>query len=298
MSNTSVAKFGDILKSTWTGATTLQDWSDLIKILLKDKGLNCEEEGTLAELLCDLEQAQKQLISLERNSETLSYRDFVHSICDTELYTRCIRAPNLTREATKRLIDIWTDHSTEPCSLPPNIGNIITSFTTVAGPAEHAGVVGLQPSNWDPAENELDSIAQSLAPALGVSNTGSTFSSISIQRNEGLVQLKYPENGGYAQVEVNIGRLSKVQSIDVNEAWKHYDFRMKCATTGPADLIYIQAMKLVKMITDRYAERRDGKKSVFKRKATRDDDDRWRPTTSGHKRRREDPTALNGQSHF
>lgn len=114
-------------------------------------------------------------------------------------------------------------------------------------------------------EEDIDTIAKLLGPALRQSNTGSIYSSISIRREDGLCQLKYPESRGYAMVEVNIGRCSMLTGIESNEAWKHYDYRTKILVPSAVDPLYIQAMKMVKTATKRMSQRQDGRRMMFRR---------------------------------
>jgi len=199
-----------------------------------------------------------------RNYAKCSLMSFINSICDTELYMLFTREISVDNLPMQRLIDIYNEVFSGPSTSSGTMENTTTLCTTATGPRDAVDAPDRAVSNSNvETVADIDIIERCLAPQLGPSTIGSIFSSISTQRDGKLVQLKYPEKNGFAQVEVSIGQYSKVQLFESSEQWKAFDYRTKIATTGPLDPIYSQAMKLIRMICERVKDRDDARKTTF-----------------------------------
>lgn len=258
-----------LFKKSWVnGIQTPSTWLKSLELLAKRKDLNQEDVDKFGELGFSFQEALNKISSQQENLEKCSLQNFVGLIYDTELYTRFMRVRSLTKSQIELLVETYNEISTEPFLSLESTAIITTSSTTATGPAQLVDVPDSGPSNaTERLENDdLDTIGKLLAPQLGTSNTGSICSSISIQQDDGLTMLKYPEDRGYAIVEVNLARFSKVAHLESNEAWKAYDFRTKIVLDTPLDHIHILAMKLIRNVTERLRTREDFKRSHFKHK--------------------------------
>lgn len=172
----------------------------------------------------------------------------------------------MPNETIMLLINCWNDSSMEPLLSWPVMETIGMSSTIAVGTTARAGAVASDSSSKIIFKevNMTDLIASLLGAAIGPSSTDSISSNISIQRPEGLVSLDYPENFGYTTVEINIATHSEVQGIESREAWKAYDFRIKHVVKSPLEKTYIKVINLIRNITERYQNRENFKRTVFK----------------------------------
>ena len=292
MANTSAVKYIQLLNKSWRGFETLKIWEQVIRFATEEEAFDEEDKQWFGELGYHYQQAITEIEQAGKNLEKYSLVHFVAAIRGTELFTRYMGVPCLSKRVTSRLCEIFNDLSTEVCLSWDIITSTTTSSTTATGAA--AVVDALESKDCNSVQdsgNELDTIGKLLQPVLGVSSTGSICSSISTQQDGALVQLKFPESYGYAIVEVNLALVSKVQHLDSNEAWKAYEYRSKIVVPNALDNLYIQATKLILGVTERLTKREDGKRTVFRKRQTEegdaDEEDRYRAGPSnGNKRRR------------
>lgn len=262
--------FIKIFKKSWVNSEeTIPTWTQVFRFLVDQKDLSEEDRSHFAAIGAEYASTVTELVEPQlKKLEQLSLAGFVALIYDTELYTQYMKEPYLTKDQTIKLLETFNELSMERSLSLDIMETTTTSSTTATGPALAVDVPELDASNKEDTEIEdIDTIVRSLAPALGLSTTGSICSSISIQQNGALCQLKYPETNGYAIIEVNLARCSKVADLDSREAWKAYDFRTKIVVPAPTHHIHILAMKLIRNITDNLKKRKDGKKTTFQRKA-------------------------------
>lgn len=268
MSETHEIRFGKIFKKSWVNSDDTPNlWRQVFRTLVDSKTITEEDKNAFAEIGSAFESVMTDVIEPRlKNCGKLSLANFVGNIYDTELYTRFMKEEYLTKEQTMKLLEIYNELSTgQSLSLDPT--ETTTTLSTIAtGRVPRVDAQDFDTSTVDVMEvDDIDTIVKSLAPALGISTTGSICSSISIPQDGNLCQLKYPETSGYGIIEVNIARCSRVQDLDSREAWKAYDFRTKIVVDSPINPIHILAMKLIRNITDVLKKRKDGKKMIFKR---------------------------------
>lgn len=279
-SNETGIPFINIFKRSWVNSDdTPKLWLQVFRTMCNTKrgDITEEDKKVIAELGGAFESAMADVVMPRmENSGALSLPNFVGLIYDTELYTRYMKGIHLTKEQMTKLLEVYNELSTEQSLSLEDTAITTTSSTIVTGVVHSVDVQESshlnQEQEVDSDVDDIDTIVKSLAPAIGISTTGSICSSISIQQNGNLCQLKYPETNGYAIIEVNLARCSKVKDLDSREAWKAYDFRTKIVVQSPTHHIHILAMKLIKNITASLKQRKDGKKMIFKRQPISDQD--------------------------
>lgn len=264
------SKFISLFKKSWVNIDeTPQAWLKAVEICSKREDVCVEDQEKFAELGFTMREVFDKILLQNQNFEKCSLPNFVGQIYDTELYIRYMKGNFLEERQLKILLDTYNELSMDQSLSLENTETTTTLSMTATGPLQRVAAVELEASNstQSTVDHDLDTIGKLLAPQLGTSTIGSICSSISLQQNGGLTMLKYPENAGYAIIEVNLARFSKVAHLDSNEAWKAYDYRTKIVVQNNLDHIHILATKLIKNITERLRHRDDFKKTVFRKRA-------------------------------
>ena len=184
MSTKTEIPFIKIFKKSWVNSEeTIPLWTQVFRSLVDQKEMIEEDRSAFAAIGAEYASTITEVVEPQlKKLEQLSLAGFVALIYDTELYTRYMKEPFLTKNQMTKLLETFNDFSMER-SLSLDIMETTTMSSTIAtGQAQVADVLELEESNKDNTEIEDKDTSLNIANSFSENSYSKSFQLITFQR--------------------------------------------------------------------------------------------------------------------